>query len=69
MKEYIVKLAVWLVVVVGIGVVMELFDMLQCFLEFACLFFSSRERWRKHLSNSCSLMSQKSSTHLSFLVI
>ena len=50
-KEYIVKLAVWLVVVIGIAVAMEFFlPAFSCFLGFACLFFSLGERWKGALA-------------------
>ena len=48
-KEYFVKLAVWLVVVVGISVAIHFFVPLLCLLGFACLYFSLGERWREHL--------------------
>ena len=44
------KLAVWLVVVVGIAAVMEFFfGLFLCFLEFSCLFFILGERWGEPL--------------------
>ena len=43
-KEYIVKLAVWLVVVVGIAVTMKLFWPALVLSGISCLFFSLVER-------------------------
>ena len=44
-KEYFVKLAVWLVVMVGIVVAMEFFLLLRRFLGIAYSYFSLGERW------------------------
>ena len=43
------KLAVWLVVVVGITAGMDFLRPALVILRFSCLFFSSGERWLKHL--------------------
>ena len=47
-KEYFVKLAVWLVVVVGINVAMDFFVHALVFLGYVFI-FSLGERWMEHL--------------------